>query len=162
MKFNPGDEVIATDGKYKGCHGTVLEYWIDSVIVQIADDQPEVGVVVVQENEIEVLPAPEPITEDLRSEDDNIIDIPVYGFGIPPEVFQRHLEYLIGRSLVHVGEVGPKEAFFGFQEFEGKSASEVLLELMMKLEEGMAMFAQAHILIGRIVAALEIVHDQDE
>lgn len=153
MKFSPGDEVIATDGQYKGTHGTVLEYWINSVVFQIADDQLVTGVVVVGEDELDFLPA--------ESEDD-VIDIPVHEFGISEETFQRHLEYLIGRSLAQVGQVGAKEAFFGFQEFEGKTASEILFELMFKLEEGMAMFAQAHILIGRIVAALEMVHDQSD
>lgn len=154
MKFQPGDEVIAIEGKYKGSYGKVLDYWIESPVVEFAEDS---YVAVMSDEDLTLLDE-----EDEKSEDDRVIEIPVHEFGISQETFQHHLEFLIGRTLAHVGKVGPEQAFFGFQEFEGKTASEVLLELMMKLEEGMAMFAQAHILIGRIVAALEIVHDQDE
>lgn len=157
MKFQPGEEVIVVDGDFKGEYGTVSQYLIDSVIVDIAREVQGSFKAVIQESCLDHLPAEEKADDD---SDEGVIDIPVHEFGISEEAFQRHLEYLIGRSLAQVGQVGPNEAFFGFQEFEGKTASEVLFELMFKLEEGMAMFAQAHILIGRIVASLENVHDQ--
>lgn len=158
MRFALGDEVIATDGQYKGVYGTVLDYWIDSPVIQLADDQSHSGVVVVQEDQLALLVAEEPEPD---PEGENVLDIPVHpDFGLSQEVYRKHVEYMIGRCLSLVGTVGVREAMFGFQEFEGKSATEILLELMMKLEEGMALFAQAHIMIGRTVTALEKTYDQ--
>jgi len=159
VRFNPGDEILVVEGEFKGQYGTIIEFepTFERYFVLLPELHPT-RYYAVTEGNLDFLPPEEP--DEQPGDDEGVIDIPVYEFGIPSEVFQRHLEYLIGRSLAHVGKVGPNEAFFGFQEFEGKSAPEVLLELMMKLEEGMAMFAQAHILIGRIVAALESVHDQ--
>ena len=154
MRFDEGDEVIVVDGPYKGDYGVVTEYFLGMPLVDLTENQTGQVVVMLSENVLEALPPEE--TED------TVLNIPVHGFGISAQVLERHLEYLIGRSLIHVGKVGAKEALFGYQEFEGKSASEVLLELMLKLEEGMAMFAQAHILIGRIVTALEDIHDSDQ
>lgn len=166
MKFNPGDEILVVDGSLKGQYGSIVEFepTFERYFV-LLPDLHATRYYAVREDELDFLPAEDSEQEDEQpvedDEDDGVLDVSVYGFGIPHEVFQRHLEYLIGRSLVHVGKVGPEEAFFGFQEFEGKTATEVLLELMFKLEEGMAMFAQAHILIGRVVSALESVHEQD-
>lgn len=158
VRFNPGDEVIVVEGELKGEYGSVVQYedTFHKYFVHLPE-RNSTGLFSFNEHELEALPSTQQPVED---DDQGVLEVPVYSFGIPQEVFQRHLEYLIGRSLAHVGTVGAEQAFFGFQEFEGKAAGEVLLELMFKLEEGMAMFAQAHILIGRIVTALESVHDQ--
>lgn len=156
MKFREGQEVLIVGGDFKGYYGNVDEYVLERYMVEATKDDITYVRVACTEDELEEFQS-----EETEEEDEGFIDIPVYDFGISSETLQRHLEYMIGRCLVHVGKVGPEQAFFGFQEFEGKTASEVLLELMGKLEEGMAMFTQAHILIGRVVAALEIVHDQD-
>jgi KOW motif-containing protein len=155
MKFEPGDEVIVIEGEFKGHYGTVIQF--EDTFAKYYVILPErhlFDLFPFDEGDLDFLPPEEP--------EEEVDEIPVYDFGIPQSVLHSHLEWLISRSLEHVGDVGPDQAFFGYQEFEGKTASEVLVELMTKLEEGMAMFAQAHILIGRIVAALESVHDQNK
>lgn len=102
--------------------------------------------------------------QEFSSEPENnegVDEIKIPTFGMTQEQVANYLEYLLRRSVEHVGSVGAEDALFGYQEFEGKTASQVLVGLLFKLEEGMAMFAQAYILIGRTIAALESVHDQD-
>ncbi len=149
-EFEVGDEVIATDGPHKGYYGKVIEVWLGTPIVELGPDQFDHGVHVISAEFLEHLTPEEQVDE-----------IPVYDFGIPADVLQSHLEWFVGRSLQRLGAVGPEQALFGFQEFEGKTPNEVILELMGKLEEGAALLAQTHILLGRIVMALESVHDQN-
>jgi len=152
-KFNEGDEILVVEGEFKGRHGTVLRF--EAIFETYMVTLPELsltGYFACRESELELL--------DESSDDDAVDEIDVPSFGMTSEQFTSHLEYLFTRSLEHVSSVGPEQAFFGFQEFEGKSAADQLVALMLKLEEGMAMFAQAHILIGRTVVALESVNDQ--
>lgn len=151
MRFKPGDEVIVVDGDSKGEFGIVTEYFLDLPMIDITENGTGNVIIMVAEDDLEPLP---PKQEEVK-------DVPAYDFPIPQKILEAHLEWLITRSLERLGDVGPKEAFFGFQEFEGKTASEVIMELMGKLEEGVAMFAQAHVLLGRIVMALETIHDHD-
>lgn len=157
--FEVGDEVIVIEGRYKGVYGSVIDQWIDSMVIAVGPDQPAAsGVIVAETDHLEPLPVQAPY-EDAAEEP--VDDIPVHAFGIPVSVLEAHLGWFVGRSLERVGDVGPEEALFGFQEFEGKSPQEVILELMGKLEEGTALLAQTHILLGRIVMALENMHDQN-
>lgn len=152
-RFQDGDEVVVAEGDFKGQYGSVLRF--EEVFERYLVTLPDVsktGHFAFQEHELE--PIDFPVEEAVDQ-----IEVPE--FGMTTEQVQNYLEYLFGRSLAHVGEVGAKEAFFGYQQWEGKTASQVLVGLMFKLEEGMAMFAQAHILIGRTIAALESVHDQE-
>lgn len=151
--FNEGDEVVVTDGDWKGQYGVVKRYddMFERYMVNLPDVMAPEHFAACTEGELALL----------SEDDEEVVDeIPVYDFPISQETFQEHLEYLMARSLEHVGNVGAEQAFFGFEQWEGKSASEVLVGLMTKLEEGMALFTQAHILIGRVVIALESVHDQ--
>jgi len=152
IKFKPGDEVIVVEGTQKGQYGLIVQYeaTFGKYFVDISDESPA-GYFAFSESELEALDGYDEVTE---------ISIPA--FGVSSEVMQTHLEWLMTRSLERLGEIGPEQALFGFQEFEGKTAQEVLLELMGKLEEGMALFGQAHILIGRVVVALESVEDQSK
>lgn len=153
-RFQDGDEVVVAEGDFKGQYGTVLRFEdvFERYLVMLPDVS-KTGYFAFQEHELE--PIDFPVEE--------VVDqIEVPEFGMTTEQVQNYLEYLFTRSLAHVGEVGAKDAFFGYQQWEGKTASQVLVGLMFKLEEGMAMFAQAHILIGRTIAALESVHDQEQ
>jgi ribosomal protein L24 len=156
LKFPTGTQVVVVDGDFTGLSGIVKGYEFERylVVLQGVKTPKEGQYFAYKEEELDFLESEDP------SEEEEVDEIHVPEFGMSAEAFERHLEYLIGRSLEHVGKIGPEQAFFGFQEFEGKTASEVLLSLMTKLEEGMALFAQAHILIGRIVVALEQTHDQ--
>jgi hypothetical protein len=156
VKFNPGDEILVVDGDFKGQIGSVIGY--EEIFERYMVFLPRVSMTnhaACTEDELELL-----TNKKEEPPETDVVSVPVYDFGIPTDVLRKHLEWMCGRALEKIGDVGPNEAFFGFQEFEGKTASEILIDLMMKLEEGMAMFAQAHVLIGRIVAALESVHDQ--
>lgn len=158
MKFNLGDAVIIVDGDFKGNFGRVEDYVLERYLVKLDPESPDgteppIQVACVEED-LDIL-------SDEDSDEENVTEVPVYDFGISQELLNTHLEWLISRSLEKLGSVGAKEAFFGFQEFEGKTASQVLLDLMGKLEEGVVMFAQAHVLIGRIVMALESINNQN-
>lgn len=155
MKFNPGDEVLVVEGDFKGQRGTVEEFIFESYMVDITADHTGNVRIACKEEELGFPPQE-------KNSEEEVTDLPVHGFGISQAMLSTHLQWLIGRSLEKVGEVGPDQAFFGFQEFEGKTPQEVLLEIMGKLEEGVAMFAQAHVLVGRIVMAMEAMNDQDE
>lgn len=152
MTFEPGDTVVICSGEWKGTTGKIKEYMFERYMVEF---EPGKYVACREEELAKVFYEPVP-----DEEPEEVKEVPVYDFGISTELLAKHLEWLVGNSLQKVGSVGPEQAFFGFQEFEGKSPQEVLLEIMEKLEEGVAMFAQAHVLVGRIVMALETMDDQ--
>jgi ribosomal protein L24 len=149
MKLTPGDKVRVIKGDFVGLEGTYLEYVFERYMVQTDN-----GKIACKGGEIKLVQVQEP-------EEDSVLDMPVHRFPISEEALTDHLEFLLSRALDQVGVVGPEQALFGFQEFEGKTPTEVLVELMLKIEEGMALFAQVHILIGRIVLALEQVNDSN-
>lgn len=154
LKFPKGSQVIVVDGDFAGQPGIVKGYEFERYLVVLS------GVKTPKEGQYFAYREEELDFAGELADEEEVDEIDVPEFGMSPEAFEEHLEYLLGRSLEHVGKIGPEQAFFGFQEFEGKSPTEVLLSLMTKLEEGMALFAQAHILIGRIVVALEKTRDQ--
>jgi hypothetical protein len=146
--FEDGDEVVVVEGDFKGRYGQVMWFELGRYMVRLPE-VTENGHVGFEEHEL----------AKLDDESEPVREVSVHSFPIPQKEFERHLEYLLMRSMEHVGEVGPHQALFGYQEFEGKDPGEILVELMDKLEQGMGLFAQAHIMIGRIVLALE--HTQD-
>lgn len=158
-KFQDGDEVEVVDGDFKGYHGSVLKY--EDVFGRYLITIPEAskfGHFAYQEDELRRI---EPDTPTEEPEENEVVDeIHIPTFGMTNEQIVSYLEYMMQRSLAHVKEIGAEDAFFGYQEWEGMSASQVLIALMFKLEEGMALFAQAHILIGRTVAAIESVQEK--
>lgn len=153
MRFSPGDEILVVGGRWSGYTGTVLhcEDWVGGYLVQLNTKKAKDSVLV-PESQVDSAQYEQPEEED---------EIIVPTFPASAEDIQAHLEWMLERVLGKVGQVGPEQALFGFQEFEGKTPSQVLLALMEKLEEGMALFGQAHILLGRIVVALETMNDQE-
>lgn len=141
-EFFTGDEVIVVEGEFKGQFGLVTGNVpaFDQYFVLMPEVDPERGHLF-EKGEIQHLDYEE-------SEPDDKGETP--GFGMDAQQFAAHLEFLITRSLDRVPTVGPANAFFGYQEFEGLTAEEALLLLLTKIEEGIAHLAQAHILISRI------------
>jgi hypothetical protein len=156
VKYPHGTEVEIIGGDFKGYQGKIEghEAWANLYLIGIHGFS---GVVGCKEDEIR------PVEDDANQPEEEPVvvdEIPVPTFPASAEDLQSHLEWMIPRVLDKLGEVGPEQALFGFQQFEGKSPSEILLAMMDKLEESMAMHAQVHILLGRIVVALETLNDQ--
>jgi hypothetical protein len=161
--YPDGTEIVVLDGQLKGEYGVVVSYEpiFDRYFVQLPNRSLE-GHFAFQLDEISPLEEPQEEQEDTEPTDD---DPP--GFGMTEDEFVSHLEFLMGRSMSKIPTTGAKEAFFGYQEFEGMTAEEVLLSLLDKLEEGIAHLAQAHILIARIGVSYrtivkEITNDNDD
>jgi hypothetical protein len=152
VRFEPGDEVVVVDGDFTGVTGTVLKYEavFDTYFVQ-SSEVSATGHIACKESELDFL------VQEGQGEDQ--VEVP--RFPLSTEALRHHLEWMLGRALGQVGDVGPEQALFGFQQFEGKTPQEVLIELMSKLEEGMALIAQVHVMFGRIYVALEGMNDQD-
>lgn len=159
--YPEGTEIIVLDGIKKGEYGIILAYEPPmhgySILFEGAEPD-EVWVI-----PVEAVAQLEPEGEGDTDEQD--FEPP--GFGMTEDEFVAHLEFLITRSLSKVPTVGPKESFFGYQEFEGLHVEDVLLRLLDKIEEGIAHLAQAHILISRIGVATrtimkEITDAQDD
>lgn len=160
--YPDGTEIVVLDGELKGEYGVVVSYEpiFDRYFVQLPNRSLQ-GHFAFQLDEISAL---DDNTENQEESQDQTLETP--GFGMSSEDFVAHLEFLIGRSLSRVPTVGPSDAFFGYQEFEGLTAEEVLLKLLDKIEEGIAHLAQAHILISRIGVSYrmfikEITNDAD-
>jgi hypothetical protein len=151
-KFKKGDDVLVIGGDYKGHYGRVVDFTLGIYLVSLPELQ-ETGYFGVREANLELLdevtgdPEPEPEVKT------NEVFVPA--FGMTEDQFVAHMEYLMTRALGRVTTTGPGQAFYGFQEFETLTPPEVLAKLMIKLEEGMALLAQAHVLIGRTALALE-------
>src|SRR6187200_1718919 len=155
MKFNSGDKVIIVDGDCKGHNGVVSGFEsLFQLYMDRVPDMSETGFFGIREEEMQ----PEPVEQ---AETEEVVDeVRIPAFGMTQEEFVHHLEYLLGRALGHVATVGPADAFFGFQEFESGTASDKLALVLQKIEEAMAMFAQAHILVGRSIIALEAIYGE--
>lgn len=146
MEIYPeGTEIVVIKGKHKGHSGTIISY--ESIFDNYFVHLPEVNLgaaIAIEPYQIDRLdrgPTEHPEEPEEATPPE---------FGMSEEEFVSHLEFLIGRSLSRIPTTGPAEAFFGYQEFEGMTAEEVLLRLLDKIEEGIAHLAQAHILITRI------------
>jgi hypothetical protein len=142
--YPDGTEIVVLDGDLKGEYGVIISYEsiFDRYFVQLPNRSLQ-GHFAFQLEEISPL-------DDNEEGDEEEEPFQPPGFGMSEDDFVAHLEFLIGRSLSKVPSVGAKEAFFGYQEFEGLTPEEVLLKLLDKIEEGIAHLAQAHILISRI------------
>lgn len=169
--FNDNDEVliISDDSEFKGHWGRVLRFEpiFERYFVVLPDVHPT-GHFAFEEHELEFLGEMEEEYEAALDDDDpeeeepaDGITIEVPQFGMSAEEFAQHLEFMLGRALGRVGQVGPREAFFGFQEFEGLTPQEVLFGVLDKIEESMAMHAQLHILVARIGTALNQVRPEE-
>lgn len=162
--FDVGDDVLVLSGEFKGRYGHVVAYedTFDKYMV-ILPEVHATGFWPFYASELELMAD---IDETTPAEPDTeapkIDEIEVPSFGMTTEEFGIHAEYLMVRSLERITSTGPDEAFFGYQEFEGMNPKEILGALMVKVEESLALFAQAHILIGRTALALEKLHDQDK
>lgn len=139
--WEEGTEFVVLSGPYKGQYGVISasDETTERYFVRLPDVDPS-RVFILTGGEI----------SELSEEEDEKEDTTTPGFGMTSDEFAQHLEFLIERSLDKVPTVGAAQAFFGYQEFEGLSAEDVLLSLLDKLEEGIAHLAQAHILISRI------------
>jgi hypothetical protein len=157
-EFTEGDDVVVTSGEHKGQWGRVLRY--EEVFGKYFVQLPEISVTgyfAFEPNELFPLEDEDQATDGDAEEDYEEEGVDVPAFGMSSEDFVTHLDILLDRTLTKVGNVGPHDAFFGFQEFEGMTPDQILIALLDKLEEGMALFAQAHILISRIGVALHEV-----
>lgn len=137
-------EIVVLKGDLKGEYGIIQGYYNCSMTYEIF--LPELDDVV--RVPIELVAALTDREEFEEEDEDEDVETP--GFGMSANEFAQHLEFLITRSLERVPTVGPSDAFFGYQEFESLTAEEVLLELLDKIESGIAHLTQAHILISRI------------
>jgi hypothetical protein len=158
--YDEGQEIVVGEGDYKGQYGVVLKFEdiFDRYYVQLPN-LSVTGYFAFQEHELLPL-APEEEVSDEEEEDETP------RLGMTDTEFVQHVEFMINRSLDRLVTVGPETAFFGYQEFEGMTPNEVLIQLMDKLEEGIAHLAQAHVLVSRIAVALqgtieEVSRDKD-
>lgn len=157
MSYAAGDLVVARVGEYEGKAGYVIavdteatEAGEENVYQCMFSNEKMQGV-------FDFLAESELIKAEVEEDDLEIPeDVPSPRFGMGAHEFEGHVRYLLTKSLGRITQVGPEEAFFGFQPFEELTAPEVLSELMVKVEEGMALFAQAHILIGRVIMAYQV------
>lgn len=168
-RFNDDDEilVVGDDSDFKGHWGRVIKYepLFERYFVVLPDVSPT-GHFAFTEDQLTPLPEEEDAGKyhedqpDEDSEEEVHDEVQVPAFGMSEDDFVKHLEWMIERSLTKVATVGPRDAFFGFQDFEGSTPQEILFSLLNKLEEGIALFAQAHILVARIGVAMSCVHPE--
>lgn len=160
MPYEPGDLVYARTGDYEGGVGYVVSKQEasrvggDESIYQVMFSENGRGVF---DDLLESELNPVEVVDD-GDEDEEEVETP--SFGMSQEEFLRHTEYLMTKALDRIAITGPESAFFGFQEFEGKDAKEILVELLVKIEENMALLSQAHILTSRIAIALQTLEGQ--
>jgi ribosomal protein L24 len=155
-RFKRDDEVVVAEGDFKGQYGRVLEWEpIFERYFVVLPDVHETGHFAYQEHEL--LPLDDTEDEVVSDEEEEVeydeVEVPT--FPMSESDFVRHLEFFLERTMSKVGVTGPREAFFGFQEFEGMTPQEILLQILDKLEEGAALFAQAHVLVARMGVALD-------
>jgi hypothetical protein len=157
VKYPHGTEVEIIGGDFKGYRGKIegFEGWAGLYLIKLPEFS---GVAACKEHQIRPV---QPDSEPQPEPEVRVVDqIPIPTFPASAEDLQNHLEWMLPRVLGKIGEVGPEQALFGFQQFEGKTPTQILVAMMEKLEESMAMHAQVHILLGRIVIALETPDDQ--
>lgn len=161
-RFQSGDNVIVVDGAYKGRYGKVMEYDEVSRTYQVL--LPEVHpdwYFGVSEDDLEFLGD----EEEGPAEEDDEGYIPVAEFGMTDEAYAAHLEFMVQRVLDGVPTTGPAQAFFGFQEWEALEPKEIYAKILEKIEDGMRLFVQLHVLTARVGYALEQMeqmNDQNE
>jgi hypothetical protein len=165
-KFKADDEVlvIGDHSDFKGQWGRVLQYEaiFERYFVFLPDVHKAGAYTAFTEDELDFLPPVEGEVDDSEDEETSdgfVIEVPP--FGISGEQFADHVQLLLGRTLTKVGQVGPEQVFFGFQEFEGLTPQEVLVAILGKVEESMIMHAQLHILVARIGTALGQVSPEE-
>jgi hypothetical protein len=145
--YDPGDPVYAREGDYEGQIGYVVSVHDKTKTNRILFTDEEGHGVFDNLTDDQLNPV------EIENDGSQEFEAPSFGMGV--NEFGAHLQHILSRSFDKVTVTGPQQAFFGFQEFEGKEPVEVLRELVNKLEDGMALLTQTHILVSRIGLALQ-------
>jgi hypothetical protein len=153
-QFSPGDLVVTTVAQYEGLGGYVATV----LIPPEKEGTPQYQVMFEIDGVAELAWIHEDELEPAVFEDEEE-EVEVPAFGMSAEELAGHTQYLLTKAMTRITEVGAQEAFFGFQEFEGKDAREILVTLLNKIEEGLALYAQAHILVSRTIIGLQLLED---
>jgi len=152
--FEVGDLVVALEGVYKDKAGYVATLQLGT------GDQEDYYQVMFEKDGFAVLDTVAESTlapAEVEGDGPELEETP--SFGMSHDELAGHTKYLLTKAMDRITEVKQEDWAFGFLQFEGMDAREILVLLLNKIEDSMALSAQAHILVSRTIIGLQLLED---